>query len=93
MRNKPLNKGHRHNDNQDHYGQKTIHNLRNGESAKIKDILGGRQFINKAESLGIRKGVPITKVSSQMMHGPVTIKVGQTQIALGHKMANKIIVE
>ncbi|RLC57054.1 MAG: ferrous iron transport protein A [Candidatus Cloacimonadota bacterium] len=93
MRNKPLNKGHQHNDNQHHHGQKTIHDLRNGESSEIKDILGGRQFINKAESLGIRKGVKITKVSSQMMHGPVTIKVGQTQIALGHRMANKIIVK
>ena len=92
MKNKFFNKEHKHHF-QHHHGQKTIHDIKNGESTKIKDIIGGRQFINKAESLGIRKGVQITKVSSQMMHGPVTVKVGQTQIALGHRMANKIIVE
>lgn len=73
--------------------QKNIYSLKNGESAKIKAILGGRQFISKAESLGIREGVEIIKVSSQMMHGPITIKVGQTQIAIGHRMANRIIIE
>ncbi|MEA2096728.1 MAG: FeoA family protein [Candidatus Cloacimonadota bacterium] len=92
MRDKLLNKRHKHHFQQ-HHGQKNIHDIKNGESTKIKDIIGGRQFINKAESLGIRKGVQITKVSSQILHGPVTVKVGQTQIALGHRMANKIIVE
>ena len=76
-----------------HNDLKTIHILKDGEAAKIKDIIGGRRFINKAESLGIRIGVQITKVSSQMMHGPITIKVGQSQIAIGHRMANKIIIE
>lgn len=92
MKNKLLNKGHKHRF-QHHDDQKTIHDLKNGEPAKIKGIIGGRHFIGKAESLGIREGVQITKVSSQMMHGPVTVKVGQTQIALGHRMAKKIIIE
>jgi len=85
-----FNKAHRH------YGcndLKTIHTLKNGEIAKIKDVLGGRHFINKAESLGIREGVQITKISSQMMSGPITVKVGQTQIAIGHRMAKRIILE
>ena len=85
----PRNRHHLH----DLRDQKTIHDLKNGEPAKIKDIIGGRHFINKAESLGIRQGVQISKVSSQMMRGPVTVKVGQTQIAIGHRMAKKIIVE
>ena len=72
---------------------KTIHDLKNGEISKVKNLIGGRQFIGKAESMGIRAGVQITKVSSQMMSGPVTVKVGQTQIAIGHRMAKRIIIE
>ncbi|MDA3813412.1 MAG: FeoA family protein [Candidatus Cloacimonetes bacterium] len=92
MKNRFHNKGHQFL-KQSKDDQKTIYCLKNGESAIIKDIVGGRQFINKAESLGIREGVQITKVSSQMMQGPITIKVGQTQIAIGRGMANRIIIE
>jgi len=70
-----------------------ISELKNGEIAIIKDIIGGQHFINKIESLGIRVGVEISKVSSQMMCGPITINIGQTQIAIGYKMAKRIIVE
>lgn len=83
-------KGHHH---FGHHDLKSVNSIRDGEEAKIKDIIGGRHFINKAESLGIRIGVKLTKISSQMMHGPTTIKVGQTQIAIGHRMAKKIILE
>ena len=92
MKNKLFNKEHKHH-SRHHHDQKTIHDLKNGEPAKIKEIIGGKHFIGKAESLGIREGVQITKVSSQMMHGPITVKVGQTQIALVHGMAKKIIIE
>ena len=92
MKDKLFNKRHKHH-LQQHHDQKTIHDLKNGEPAKIKEIIGGKHFIVKAESLGIREGVQIIKVSSQMMHGPVTVKVGQTQIALGYRMAKKIIIE
>ncbi len=96
MKNKLFSKVHRgHNRQQhdEHFDLKTIHGLKDGEVAKIKNITGGRHFINKAESLGIREGVQITKVSSQMMHGPITVKVGQAQIAIGHGMAKRIIIE
>jgi ferrous iron transport protein A len=96
VRNKLFGRSHRHqNFHQDMTNNNfhTVHNLKIGESAMIKDILGGRQFINKAESLGIRKGIQITKISSQIMQGPITVKVGQTQIAIGHRMANRIIIE
>ena len=91
MKNKLFDRTKRHHAHQ--HDLKTIHDLKDGEAAKIKNIFGGRHFINKAESLGIREGVQITKVSSQMMHGPVTVKVGQAQIAIGHRMAKKIIIK
>lgn len=89
-------RGHHHrrsNQHLKHNAQRSVCNLRDGDEAQIKAILGGRNFINKAESLGIRVGVKLTKVSSQMMQGPTTIKVGQTQIAIGRRMAEKIILE
>jgi len=43
--------------------------------------------------LGIRPGKKITKISSMLMRGPVTVQAGHTQIAIGFGMANKIFVE
>ena len=67
--------------------------LTEGVPAKICQISGGRQFQKKLESLGIRPGVIIRKVSSQFGRGPVTIQLGQTQVAIGYGMAQKISLE
>ena len=50
-------------------------------------------MISRLNALGIRPGQRITKVSSTPMRGPVTIKIGNAQVAIGFGMANKIIVE
>jgi len=60
---------------------------------KVKHIHGGRHFKDKMCIMGLREGTEIKKISSQMMRGPIAIKVGQTQIAIGYNMAKKIIVE
>jgi ferrous iron transport protein A len=44
-------------------------------------------------AMGIRPGTKITKVSAQLMRGPVTISMGNTQVAVGFGMARHIIVE
>lgn len=50
-------------------------------------------MVNRLSALGIRPGKRITKVSSMLMRGPVTIQSGQTQLAVGFGMAGRIIVE
>jgi ferrous iron transport protein A len=35
----------------------------------------------------------VTKISSMLFHGPVTLRVNHTQVAIGFGMANKILVE
>lgn len=50
-------------------------------------------MISRLNALGIRPGQRITKVSSTLMQGPVTIRVGNAQVAIGFGMASKIIVE
>lgn len=67
--------------------------IKQGDTRTIIDIQGGRGVIKRLESLGVRCGVRITKISSQLMRGPITIKVGNSQIALGYGMAKKIILE
>jgi len=67
--------------------------LKEGEKGKVIDIQGGWGLQRKLEALGIRPGVEIVKVSSQLMHGPIIIKIGNSQVAIGFGMARKIIVE
>ncbi len=67
--------------------------MRKGERGKIVDIQGGWGLLGKLEALGIRQGTEIVKVSSQLMRGPITIRVGNTQVAIGFGMARRIMVE
>ena len=71
----------------------TLRQMQSGQSGKVVQIQGGFGLVNRLSALGIRPGKRITKVSSMLMRGPVTIQVGNTQVALGFGMANKIIVE
>ena len=64
-----------------------------GQSGIVVQIQGGRGLINRLSALGIRPGQRVTKVSSMFMRGPVTIQVGNAQVAIGFGMANRIIIE
>ncbi len=66
--------------------------LKSNEKAKVTAINGGFGFIRRVETLGIREGAEIKKISSQLMRGPITIQIGNSQVALGFGMAQKIIV-
>lgn len=66
--------------------------LQAGKEAKIIEIAGGHRMLRKVESLGIRDGAKIKKVSSQMMRGPITVQIGNTRVAIGFGMAQKIFV-
>jgi ferrous iron transport protein A len=67
--------------------------MNRGERGVVYKILGGHGVTRRLEALGVRPGVLITKVSSQFMRGPITIQLGNTQIALGFGIAKKVIVK
>ncbi len=67
--------------------------LKKGESAVIVSHHGGRMFERRMSSLGLRTNAVVKMISSQLFHGPVTIQVGNSQVALGHGMARRIFVE
>jgi len=73
--------------------QITLASMRSGQNALVVQIQGGHGVVSRLGALGIRSGKRITKVSSMLMRGPVTIQVDRAQVALGYGMANKIIVE
>lgn len=66
--------------------------MKAGEKAVVVSIKGGHWLHVKTESQGIRIGVEIEKLTSSFMSGPVTIRIGNTTIALGYRIARKIIV-
>lgn len=67
--------------------------LEEGKSGIVVKIDGGRGLTWRLESLGIRPGKKVTKVSSQFMRGPVCVRVDSYQVALGFGMAKKILVD
>ena len=67
--------------------------MRTGQSGTVVQIQGGHGLVNRLSALGVRPGKRITKVSSMLMRGPVTIQVDRAQVAIGFGMANRVVVE
>jgi len=63
------------------------------EKVKILEILGGSNLESKLLSMGVYKGKSVIKLSHIGLRGPVVIKVGRSILALGHSVAEKIIIE
>ena len=67
--------------------------LDSGRGGLIKELQGGRTFSLRLESMGIRTGKRAVKISGMPLRGPVVVQVGGTRIALGRRMAAKVMVE
>ncbi|MDD5355388.1 MAG: FeoA family protein [Candidatus Omnitrophica bacterium] len=67
--------------------------VRQGESGIIEEIQGGLVALHKIQSIGLRPGKKIKKVSSHFLCGPQTVKVGHMQVAIGFGMAKKILIK
>lgn len=67
--------------------------IEKGVRAKVVEITSGKQAAHRLSTLGIRLGSYVVKISTFALKGPVTVKVGSTTIALGHGMAEKVMVE
>ena len=71
----------------------TLLELDKGEKAKIVNLKDGRKFSNKLNAMGVRPGKEIKKITDTFIGGPITIKVDNSNIAIGRGMAGKIKVE
>ena len=73
--------------------QLTLGQMEIGQTGTIIEILGGWGLVRRLEALGVRPGKKVTKISTTLFRGPVTLKIGNTQVAVGFGMARKIIVQ
>lgn len=67
--------------------------MRNSQAGKVISIDGGTKTVEKLESIGVRKGSCIVKKSALLGRGPVIVNVSNTEVAIGYKLAKKIMVE
>jgi len=73
--------------------QFTLGQMGAGQTGTIIRIVGGQGLNRRLEAMGIRPGKKVTKISTMMFNGPVTLRTDHTQIAVGFGMAKKILVE
>jgi Fe2+ transport system protein FeoA len=64
-----------------------------GQSGILKGISGGNGLRQKFDEMGMQIGKEIKVTSRQWGHGPVIIKYGNTEIAIGHGMAEQVLIE
>lgn len=62
-----------------------------GKNAVIKDIVGGYRLKKRLSDMGFVKSVNLKLLKND--HGPVIVMLGESKIAMGFGMAQKIMVE
>ncbi|MBN1625444.1 MAG: ferrous iron transport protein A [Deltaproteobacteria bacterium] len=67
--------------------------MEKGQIGTVAGIRGGGNLRLKLASLGIHTGSKVTKSSNIFTRGPVVIYVGGMEIAIGYKMACKILIK
>jgi len=64
-----------------------------GQTGIVISLEGGHGMMRRLAVMGLRRGVAVTKTSSQPFRGPVSVEVGNTEIALGFGLARRVMVE
>ena len=67
--------------------------MNSGQNGIVVEIRGGFGMMERLNALGIITGKRISKISSMVGRGPVTIELDRVQIAIGFNMAKRILVE
>lgn len=73
--------------------QVTLAQMRTGQTATVVGVMGGPGLVRRLDALGIRPGKQVTKVSSALFHGPITLRVDSCRVAVGFGMARRIMVK
>ncbi|MGI5876397.1 MAG: FeoA family protein [Dethiobacteria bacterium] len=73
--------------------QISLAEMKPGQSGIIASIIGGQGMKAKLQSLGLRPGKKVTKLSSIFRRGPVTVSVDNFRVALGYGKAVRVFLE
>jgi ferrous iron transport protein A len=71
----------------------TLVHLAPNHKGLVVEITGGQNIKDRFMGMGVYKNREIVKISHIGLRGPVVIKIGRSILALGHGMAEKVIVE
>ncbi|MFO7815436.1 MAG: FeoA family protein [Halanaerobiales bacterium] len=72
----------------------SLADLGEDKSGEVFSFRGGERLRKKLDSLGIRKGKQVKKVSDMVLRGPITIQIeNSSRVAIGRGMAEKIMVK
>ncbi len=69
----------------------TLDRMTKGAKGKVVSIAGGRGATLKLAAQGIAPGMLIEKVG-HLRGGPILVKVGRSQVAIGKGLASKVVV-
>jgi len=67
--------------------------MKANHKGRIVEILGGSNLLSRLMNMGVYKGKEVTKLSHIGLRGPVVVRVGRGILALGHGVAEKVMVE
>ncbi len=70
----------------------TLLDLPVGVRAQVMSLQGGFGLQRHLSSLGITPGKIVQKITTQPMGGPIMIEVQGARIAIGRRMAGRVIV-
>ena len=73
--------------------EKRLAEMSNGEVGIIRGIEGGWRMHSRLQSMGVRVGKRVKKVTSQPLGGPIAFEIDNFCVALGRGMAHRITVE
>ena len=65
--------------------------IKAGMSAMVKEVRGGKNVRNRLMEMGIIEGTTIRVIANSGV--PLIVQVGNSRFAMGHGMAQKIIVD
>lgn len=71
----------------------SLFDMKVGAEGIVVNVDGGYGIVRRLDSMGIRIGSKIQKVTGQLMRGPIMLRVGNTRVAVGFGMARRIWVE
>jgi ferrous iron transport protein A len=70
----------------------TLDVMAKGSKGRVVNVVGGRGVILKLSAQGIVPGMVVEKVG-HLRGGPVVLKVGRSQVAVGLGLARRVLVE
>ena len=70
----------------------TLDAMTKGAKGRVISVVGGRGVILKLSAQGIVPGMIVEK-TGELRGGPVLLRVGRCQVAIGRGLASKVLVE